>query len=72
LYGGSAVGGVVNAIDNRIPKAALDGVSGAAELRYGGPATERGAAALVESGSKGFVVHADGFWRQTDDMKTPW
>ena len=72
LYGGSAVGGVVNAIDNRIPKAALDGVSGTAELRYGGPATERGAAALVESGGNGFVVHADGFWRQTDDMKTPW
>jgi iron complex outermembrane receptor protein len=72
LYGGSAVGGVVNAIDNRIPKAALDGVSGTAELRYGGPATERGAAALVETGGNGFVVHADGFWRQTDDMKTPW
>ena len=72
LYGGSAVGGVVNAIDNRIPKAALDGTSGTAELRYGGPATERGAAALVESGGNGFVVHADGFWRQTDDMKTPW
>jgi len=72
LYGGSAVGGVVNAIDNRIPKDALDGTSGTAELRYGGPATERGAAALVESGGNGFVVHADGFWRQTDDMKTPW
>lgn len=72
LYGGSAVGGVVNAIDNRIPKAALDGVSGTAELRYGGPATERGASALVESGGPGFVVHADGFWRQTDDMKVPW
>jgi iron complex outermembrane receptor protein len=72
LYGGAAVGGVVNAIDNRIPKAAVDGVSGVAELRYGGPATERGASALVESGGQGFVVHADGFWRQTDDMKTPW
>ena len=72
LYGGSAVGGVVNAIDNRIPKAAIEGISGAAELRYGGPATERGASALVESGGKGVVVHADGFWRQTDDMKVPW
>jgi iron complex outermembrane receptor protein len=72
LYGGSAVGGVVNAIDNRIPKAVQAGVGGAAELRYGGPATERGASALVESGSNGFVVHADGFWRQTDDMKVPW
>ena len=72
LYGGSAVGGVVNAIDNRIPKAAIDGPGGTAELRYGGPATERGASALVESGGKGFAVHADGFWRSTDDMAVPW
>jgi iron complex outermembrane receptor protein len=71
LYGGGAVGGVVNAIDNRIPKAAIDGVGGAAELRYGGPATERGAGALVETGGNGFAVHADAFWRQTDDMKVP-
>lgn len=72
MYGGSAIGGVVNAIDNRIPKAAIDGVDGSAELRYGGPASERGAAAMVESGGKGFAVHADGFWRDTDDMKVPW
>ena len=71
LYGGAAVGGVVNAIDNRIPKAAIDGVGGTAELRYGGPATERGASALVETGANGFALHADGFWRQTDDMKVP-
>ncbi len=71
LYGGGAIGGVVNTIDNRIPKAAIDGVGGAAELRYGGPATERGAGALVETGGNGFAVHADGFWRQTDDMKVP-
>ena len=30
LYGGNAIGGVVNAIDNRIPKYSLTGVSGAA------------------------------------------
>jgi iron complex outermembrane recepter protein len=71
LYGGGAIGGVVNTIDNRIPKTAIDGVGGAAELRYGGPATERGAGALVETGGNGFAVHADGFWRQTDDMKVP-
>jgi iron complex outermembrane receptor protein len=71
LYGGGAVGGVVNAIDNRIPRAAIGGVEGAGELRYGGPATERGASAIVETGGNGFAVHADGFWRQTDDMKVP-
>ncbi len=72
MYGGSAIGGVVNTIDNRIPKAAVDGVDGSAELRYGGPATERGASAMVEGGGKGFAVHADGFWRDTNDMKVPW
>ena len=72
LYGGSAVGGVVNAIDNRLPKAAIDDTGGAAELRYGGPASERGASALVEGGGNGVAVHADAFWRDTDDMKVPW
>ena len=71
LYGGGAVGGVVNTIDNRIPKAAIDGTAGAGELRYGGPATERGASLLMEGGGQGFAVHADGFWRETDDMKVP-
>lgn len=71
LYGGGAIGGVVNAIDNRIPKAAIDGVGDAAELRYGGPATERGAGALVETGGNGLAVHADAFWRKTNDMTVP-
>lgn len=72
LYGGSAIGGVVNAIDNRIPKAAVDGVGGSAELRVGGAASERGASAMVEGGGSGFAVHADGFWRDTGDTKVPW
>ena len=72
MYGGSAIGGVVNTIDNRIPKAAVDGVDGSAEARYGGPATERGASAMVEAGGKGVAMHADGFWRETDNMKVPW
>ncbi len=71
LFGGSAVGGVVNAIDNRIPKATLPKVSGAAELRAGGAARERGASALVEGGSNGFALHADAFARRTDDLAVP-
>ncbi|MDP1791898.1 MAG: TonB-dependent receptor plug domain-containing protein, partial [Methylibium sp.] len=63
LYGGSAVGGVVNAIDNRIPKAAIDGVGGALELRGGGAARERSAGALVEAGGNGLAIHADVFAR---------
>ncbi len=71
LYGGGAIGGVVNSIDNRIPRDPLAAPGGAAELRYGGPATERGVGALAEAGTEAFAVHADGFWRKTDDMRVP-
>jgi iron complex outermembrane recepter protein len=71
LYGGSAVGGVVNAIDNRIPKARIDGVSGALETRLGGAASERAVSALVETGGDGFALHADAFGRKTDDLRVP-
>lgn len=71
LYGGSAVGGVVNAIDNRIPKARLDGLSGALETRFGGAANERAVSALVETGGSGFALHADAFGRKTDDLRVP-
>ena len=71
LYGGSAVGGVVNAIDNRIPKVRLDGVSGAAEGRIGGADRERGGAAWVEAGNGRWAVHADAFGRRTSDLAVP-
>ena len=71
LYGGSAMGGVVNAIDNRIPKEPLTGLSGAVELRIGGADRERGGAALVETGNGAVAVHADVFGRQTSDLQVP-
>jgi hypothetical protein len=71
LHGGSAVGGVVNAIDNRIPKGRLDGVSGALETRFGGAAGERAVSAVVETGGNGFALHADVFSRRTDELRVP-
>lgn len=71
LYGGSAVGGVVNALDNRIPAERLKGASGAAELRLGGAQSERGGAALMEVGNDQVALHADAFGRQTDDLRAP-
>ena len=71
LYGGSAMGGVVNALDNRIPKEPLTGLGGAVELRLGGAARERGGAALVEGGNGQFAWHADVFGRQTSDLRVP-
>lgn len=71
LYGGSAVGGVVNTIDNRIPRAPLAGFGGAAELRLGGAGAERSGAAVLETGGNGFAVHADAFGRRTRDLRVP-
>ena len=71
LYGGNATGGVVNTLDNRIPRAALVGLGGRAELRGGGAANERSASGLVEAGAGGLNWHADAFRRATDDLQVP-
>ncbi|MFO1251836.1 MAG: TonB-dependent receptor plug domain-containing protein [Inhella sp.] len=71
LYGGSAVGGVMNTIDNRIPRAPLAGPAGAAEARFGGATQERGLSALFETGGAGLALHADAFGRRTTDLRVP-
>jgi iron complex outermembrane receptor protein len=71
FYGGSAVGGVVNAIDNRIPKERIDRPSGALELRAGGADRERGGAAMAETGNGQFALHVDAFGRNTADLRVP-
>lgn len=71
LYGGNATGGVVNTLDNRIPRSALEGLGGRAELRGGGAAHERSASALLEGGGQGVNWHVDGFRRETDDLAVP-
>ena len=55
LYGGSAVGGVVNVIDNRIPREALfddkGGVSGKVDTSYGTGNRSKNAGFLLETGT---------------------
>lgn len=70
-YGGSAIGGAVNIIDNRIPKAPIKGVEGRAEVRAGGAETEKSAAGLVSVGNGQFALHVDGSTRKTDNLKVP-
>jgi len=70
-YGGSAIGGAVNVIDNRIPKAPVKGVHGRGELRAGGAESERAAAGLVTVGDGRFALHVDGSDRKTDDLRVP-
>jgi iron complex outermembrane receptor protein len=70
-YGGSAIGGAVNVIDNRIPKAPVKGVHGRAEVRAGGAESEKAAAGLVTAGDGAFAIHVDGSNRKTDNLKVP-
>lgn len=71
LYGGSALGGVVNTLDNRIPRQRQDGLSGAAELRLGGAASERSGALVLDGGQGRFAWHADLAGHKTDDQRAP-
>ena len=70
-YGGSAVGGVVNVIENRIPQAEVSGVLGKAQLQAGTGNAERSVAGLVEAGNERFGLHLDGFDRRTGDVAVP-
>ncbi|MDI1307882.1 MAG: TonB-dependent receptor [Methylotenera sp.] len=71
LYGGSAVGGVVNAIDHRIPKEKLDGITGRGEVRYGGADDQKSGAAVVDGGNGVFAIHGDAYKRESDDLDIP-
>ncbi len=75
LYGGSAMGGVVNVIDNRIARERTfdgqGGVMGKAEVRAGGAAGERSTGAMVEAGNDKFVLHVDAFDRSTQNLRVP-
>ncbi len=71
LYGGSAVGGVVNVIDNRIPREAMSGVLGKAQVQAGTGNDERSVAGLVEAGNERWALHVDGFDRRTGDVRVP-
>ncbi|MBM3351210.1 MAG: TonB-dependent receptor [Betaproteobacteria bacterium] len=71
LYGGSAMGGVVNAIDHRIPKEKLEGIIGRTEARFGGPDSTRNGAAVIDVGNGKFAIHADAYTRKTSDLDIP-
>ena len=71
LYGGSAVGGVVNIIDNRIPREPINGVAGKADLGMSSGINGRGTGFMVEGGNSRLGLHADVFNRSTGDARVP-
>ena len=71
-YGSQAIGGVINAINNRVPTRLPDEPF-MAELTglYGTNADTRQGSALLDGHIGSFAIHADGFSRETDDYDTP-
>jgi iron complex outermembrane receptor protein len=71
LYGSSAIGGVVNVIDRRIPTSVPDeAVHVGAVGGYGSAAHERLLAGTLEVPlGGGWVAHADGSWDKSDDLR---
>lgn len=82
LYGGSAVGGVVNLIDSRIATVRPDALRARTEWRLGGAANERSGAVVLDvplgaaaspgrQDAVGWVLHADAFGRHAGDLRVP-
>jgi iron complex outermembrane receptor protein len=72
LYGPNAVGGVINAVDGRIPdKRIAESVRGSLSGQFGSINTERGGSFTLEGGLKGFAWHLEGYKTATDDLRIP-
>ncbi|OUM03364.1 TonB-dependent receptor [Variovorax sp. JS1663] len=70
-YGGSAVGGVVNVIDNRIPSEPLDGFGGRIDAGWASGSREKSGGAVLEGGNDRYALHVDAFSRDADDTRVP-
>lgn len=72
LYGGGAIGGVVNVVDGRIPEELPAGpVTGRFEVRGDTAAGERAAAGVLTGAAGKWAWRLDGFRRETDDVEIP-
>lgn len=71
LYGGNAVGGVVNLIDGRIPTAPLQGVTGRADVGFSSGSRRRDGAVLLEAGTDRLGLHVDASGRRFGDTRVP-
>lgn len=71
LFGSQAIGGAVNVIDRRIPRGVPEnGYHVDAIGTYGSAAEERsGGAAFDVAVTPNIVLHADGTYRKTDDLR---
>lgn len=71
-YGGSAIGGIVNIIDNRIPSKAVEGVHGRMLGSYSTGDEGKALSGALSAGlGAGFTVTLDGAHRRSEDYEVP-
>ncbi len=71
LYGGGAIGGVVNIIDNRIPTNRQEELSGGAEYRHDSASNMDTVVLRLDGGSADFAFHVSGLYRDWNDVDIP-
>ena len=71
LYGGGAIGGVVNVIDSRIPTRQRDGMTGGLEYRHDSASDLDVTAFRVTNGAGDFAWHIDGLYRDWNNVDIP-
>lgn len=71
LYGSGAIGGVVNVVDNRLPKERQDETNGRVSALYDTVSSERTLSTDMNGGAGEFAWHFDGYSRQSDDYEVP-
>ena len=71
LYGGGAIGGVINVLDNRIPTTALDSTSGGIEYRRDSASDLNNLSGRIETGNGDYAIHASGIYRRWNDLEIP-
>lgn len=70
-YGGSAIGGVVNVIDDRIAEAPVDGIEGRIFGAISSVDTGEMASGALKAGTGPWVFSLDALRRQTEDYDVP-
>lgn len=71
IYGGGAIGGIVNIIDYRIHSEFIDGINGKYDARTGGANNATSSSILVDVGSDNLMFHLDLYQRDSKNIKIP-
>lgn len=71
LYGGGAIGGVVNVIDSRVPRSLLDKPEVAMEARHDSAADQDSIAGKLEFSTGNITWHLDGLHREWNNLDIP-